>query len=58
VEPVKTALTGDIVVIAELSIKDLKKLLIATLSGMSFEEFASLALRRPGTVAGSAHSQN
>ncbi len=41
VEPFKTALTGDIEAIAKLPIKDLEKLLMATLSGMSVEEFAS-----------------
>lgn len=42
-EPFKTALTGDLAAIAKLPIKDLEKLLVATLSGMSVEEFSSQA---------------
>jgi phosphoglycolate phosphatase-like HAD superfamily hydrolase len=39
VEPFKTVLSGDREKIAKLSIKDLEKILLATLTGMSVEEF-------------------
>jgi phosphoglycolate phosphatase-like HAD superfamily hydrolase len=41
VEPFKTVLSGDREAIAKLSMPDLEKLLIATLSGMSVDEFSA-----------------
>jgi phosphoserine phosphatase len=41
VEPFKTVLSGDREAIAKLPMKDLEEILIATLSGMTVEEFAA-----------------
>jgi phosphoglycolate phosphatase-like HAD superfamily hydrolase len=41
VEPFKTVLTGDHAAIARLSMPDLEKILVATLTGMSVDQFAS-----------------
>ncbi|HET7881308.1 MAG TPA: HAD family hydrolase [Acetobacteraceae bacterium] len=41
VQPFKTVLTGDHAAIARLSMPDLEKILVATLTGMSVDQFAS-----------------
>lgn len=43
VEPFKTVLSGNHEAIAKLSMKDLEKILVATLTGMSVEDFAAEA---------------
>ncbi len=43
VEPFRTVLSGDRAAIAKLSMRDLEKILAATLSGMSVEEFKAQA---------------
>ena len=41
IEPFKTVLSGNREAIAKLSMKDLEKILAATLTGMSVEEFSA-----------------
>jgi hypothetical protein len=57
VEPFMTVLSGNREAMAKLSMKDLEKILAATLTGMSVEEFSAEAQRggsrRPGIRAGS-----
>jgi phosphoserine phosphatase len=43
VEPFKTVLSGDREAVAKLSMRDLEKILVATLTGMSVEEFEAEA---------------
>lgn len=45
VEPFKTVMSGDRAAIARLSMDDLEKILVATLSGMSVEEFRAEATK-------------
>ena len=56
VEPFKTVLSGDRKAMAKLSINDLLKILAATSTGMSVDEFQTEVKKsstRPGTRAGS-----
>ena len=57
VEPFKTVLSGDREAIAKLPMDDLEKILAATLTGMSVDEFnaeaTEVARQRPRTRAGS-----
>ena len=56
VEPFKTVLSGNREAMAKLSMKDLEKILAATLTGMAVDEFNAEAkkwLARPRTRAGS-----
>ena len=57
VEPFKTVLSGNREAIAKLSLHDLEKILFATLTGMSVDEFDAeareMADKRQGRVAGS-----
>src|SRR5260370_6737898 len=41
VEPLKTVLSGNREAMAQLSLKDVEKILVATLTGMSVDEFSS-----------------
>lgn len=50
VEPFKTVLSGNRGAIAKLSMKDLEKILVATLTGMSVEEFRSQVTKWMGTA--------
>jgi phosphoglycolate phosphatase-like HAD superfamily hydrolase len=50
VEPFKTVLSGDHAAIAKLSMPDLEKILAATLTGMSVEEFTAEAKRWMATA--------
>ena len=58
VEPFKTVLSGNREALAKLSMADLEKILAATLTGMSVDDFQrrgeGVARERPRTRAGSA----
>ena len=58
VEPFKTVLSGDRAAIAKLTMQDLEKILAATLTGMSVDEFKAeveeVARHAPRTRAGSS----
>ena len=61
-EPFKTVLSGDREAMAKFTMRDLEKILVATLTGMSVDDFRGrgeeVARRRPRTRAGSGPTPN
>src|SRR5438067_12056973 len=58
VEPFKTVLSGDREAIGKLTMPDLEKILVATLTGMSTEQFQAEVKLRPKTRAGTSLTTN
>ena len=59
VEPFKTVLTGDFEKIGKLSLRDFETIAVATLTGMSVDDFAAEARRGstpPRIIAGSGYT--
>jgi hypothetical protein len=57
-EPFKTVLSGDREAMAKLSMRDLEKILVATLTGMSVEEFNAEARKWIEAAAGIRNRAN